>query len=171
MNNALRGNQKSIPKNNNNKNNQNNKNSQNHQNMNKQHTSKNFNHISNNQNLRDNPNMMKNQNIKNNLNDNNINQIPKYNKNYNTNYNNKNYKRKSLVYPSKDGNKRKRTFKGKYELTAHIPVKYKTVSYYMLVENVRINNDNALKSLKRGKASDVLNLVLDSLDFLSYIHK
>ena len=67
--------------------------------------------------------------------------------------------------------KKKRTFKGKYELTASIPVKYKTVAYYMLVENVRINNDNALKGLKRGKASDILNLVLDSLEFLSYIHK
>ena len=41
----------------------------------------------------------------------------------------------------------------------------------MLIENVRINNDNALKALKRGKAENVLNLVLDSLDFLTYVHK
>ena len=84
---------------------------------------------------------------------------------------NTNYKRKSLVFPSKDGNKRKRTFKGKYRLTTYIPVKYNTVPYFMLVENVRINNDNAKKELKRGKAKDVLNLVLDSLDFLSYVNK
>ena len=93
------------------------------------------------------------------------------NNNYNINANLKNYKRKSLVFPSKDGNKRKRIFKGKYQLTAYVPVKYKTVAYYMLIENVRLNNENALKSLKRSKASDVLNLILDSLEFLSYVHK
>ncbi len=41
----------------------------------------------------------------------------------------------------------------------------------MLIENVRINNDNAKKELKRGKAANVLDLVLDSLDFLSYVQK
>ena len=41
----------------------------------------------------------------------------------------------------------------------------------MLVENVRINNEAALREMKRGKASDILNMVLDSLEFLSYIHK
>ena len=82
-----------------------------------------------------------------------------------------NYKRKSLVFPSQDGNQKKRTFKGKYKLTTYIPVKYNTVPYFMLIENVRINNDNALKALKRGKAENVLNLVLDSLDFLTYVHK
>ena len=92
--------------------------------------------------------------------------------NFNTEINtNTNYKRKSLVCPSKDGNTKKRTFKGKYRLTTYVPVKYNTVPYFMLVENVRINNDNAKKELKRGKAKDVLNLVLDSLDFLSYVHK
>jgi len=99
------------------------------------------------------------------------------NNNYNTEKNknihniNTNYKRKSLVVPSNDGNKKKRTFKGKYRLTTYIPVKYNTVPYFMLVENVRINNDNAKKALKRDKAENVLNLVLDSLDFLSYIQK
>ena len=88
----------------------------------------------------------------------------------NTNLNT-NYKRKSLVVPSNDGNTKKRTFKGKYELNAVVPVKYNTVDYFMLVENVRINNENALRELKRGKASDILNTVLDSLEFLSYIHK
>ena len=81
------------------------------------------------------------------------------------------YIRKSMVYPSKDGNKRKRTFKGKYELTAYVPVKYETVDYYMLVEDVRLNNEKALNSLKRSKAKDILNMVLDSLEFLSYVHK
>ena len=52
-----------------------------------------------------------------------------------------------------------------------IPVKYQTVDYYMLVENVRLNNENALRNLKRGEPKDILNTVLDSLEFLSYIHK
>ena len=79
--------------------------------------------------------------------------------------------RKSKVFPSNDRNPQKRTFKGKYELNAVVPIKYNTVDYFMLVENVRINNENALRELKRGKASDILNTVLDSLEFLSYIHK
>lgn len=100
--------------------------------------------------------------------------IKTINTNLNNNYNkniNHSYKRKSLVVPSKDGNIKKRTFKGKYRLTTYIPVKYNTVPYFMLIENVRINNDNAMKLLKRGKARDVLNMILDSLDFLSYVHK
>ena len=79
-----------------------------------------------------------------------------------------------LIHQSKifqDKNPQKRLFKGKYELNATIPVKYNTVDYFMLVENVRINNETALRELKRGKASDILNTVLDSLEFLSYIHK
>ena len=79
--------------------------------------------------------------------------------------------RKSKVFPSADRNPNKRLFKGKYELNAPIPIKFNTVDYFMLVENVRINNENALRELKRGKASDILNIVLDSLEFLSYIHK
>jgi hypothetical protein len=79
--------------------------------------------------------------------------------------------RKSKVFPSADRNPQKRLFKGKYELNAVIPIKYNTVDYFMLVENVRINNENALRELKRGKAGDILNTVLDSLEFLSYIHK
>ena len=79
--------------------------------------------------------------------------------------------RKSKIFPSADKNPQKRCFKGKYELNAVIPIKYNTVDYFMLVENVRINNQNALRELKRGKASDILNSVMDSLEFLSYIHK
>jgi len=104
-----------------------------------------------------------------------------YQNQYGGNNNNKNYNqaqtggmnkaRKSKVFPSNDRNPQKRTFKGKYELNAVIPVKFNTVDYFMLVENVRINNENALRELKRGKASDILNTVLDSLEFLSYIHK
>ncbi len=80
--------------------------------------------------------------------------------------------RKSKVFPSNDKkDPQKRMFKGKYELDAKIPIKYNSVDYFMLVENVRINNEAALRELKRGKASDILNMVLDSLEFLSYIHK
>lgn len=77
----------------------------------------------------------------------------------------------SKVLPSIDKNPNKRLFNGKYALNCNIPVKYQTVDYYMLVENVRINNDLAKRELKRGKVSDVLNIVKDSLEFLSYIHK
>jgi hypothetical protein len=80
--------------------------------------------------------------------------------------------RKSKVFPSNDKkDPQKRMFKGKYELDAKIPIKYNSVDYFMLVENVRINNEAALREFKRGKASDILNMVLDSLEFLSYIHK
>ena len=40
----------------------------------------------------------------------------------------------------------------------------------MLVEDVRLNNEKALNSIKRSKAKDILNMVLDSLEFLSYVH-
>ena len=79
--------------------------------------------------------------------------------------------RQSKIAASNDGNPQKRLFKGKYELNATIPVKYNTVDYFMLVENVRINNENALRELKRGKTKDILGKVLDSLEFLSYVHK
>ena len=79
--------------------------------------------------------------------------------------------RKSKIAASTDKNPNKRLFKGKYQLNCTIPVKYNTVDYFMLVENIRINNENALRDLKRGKAKDILDKVLDSLEFLSYIHK
>jgi hypothetical protein len=85
-------------------------------------------------------------------------------------YGGMNKARKSKVFPSKN-DQQKRIFKGKYELNAKIPIKYNSVDYFMLVENVRINNETALREFKRGKASDILNMVLDSLEFLSYIHK
>ena len=77
----------------------------------------------------------------------------------------------SKIAQSNDKNPQKRLFKGKYELNCTIPVKYNTVDYFMLVENVRINNEVALREMKRGKASDILNQVLDSLEFLSYVQK
>jgi hypothetical protein len=101
----------------------------------------------------------------------------RYNHNQQQNYQNQQYQggmnkaRKSKVFPSNDKDPQKRMFKGKYELNCKIPVKYNSVDYFMLVENVRINNEAALRELKRGKASDILNMVLDSLEFLSYIHK
>ena len=101
----------------------------------------------------------------------------RYNPNQQQNYQNQQYQggmnkaRKSKVFPSNDKDPQKRMFKGKYELNCKIPIKYNSVDYFMLVENVRINNEAALRELKRGKASDILNMVLDSLEFLSYIHK
>ena len=150
----------------------------------------NNNNIKNNNNF--NNNNFNNNNYKqgynNNFNNNNYNNMPKpqqqmqnqINQNNQNQYQNQvnrqqssgmNKARKSKVFPSEDRNPQKRTFKGKYELNATIPIKYNTVDYFMLVENVRINNENALRELKRGKACNVLNTILDSLEFLSYIHK
>ena len=147
----------------------------NNNNLNRTKTQQNMKKIpnqqSNNNKLRSNNKTNINPNINNN---NNYHTENNKNTNLNNNYNkniNHSYKRKSLVVPSKDGNIKKRTFKGKYRLTTYIPVKYNTVPYFMLIENVRINNDNAMKLLKRGKTRDVLNMILDSLDFLSYVHK
>ena len=78
---------------------------------------------------------------------------------------------KSKIEPSTGNDPQKRKFKGKYELEATIPLKYNTVDYFMLVENVRINNENALREMKRGKSSDILQQILDSLEFLSYVQK
>ena len=82
---------------------------------------------------------------------------------------NPNGNRKSKVVPV-NGTSRK-IFNGKYQLNAETPVKYKTVDYYMLVEDVRLSNEAALRDIKRGRAKDILDHVLDSLEFLSYIHK
>ena len=95
-------------------------------------------------------------------------QVPQYNQNINSP---KQSIHQSKIAASNDRNPQKRLFKGKYELNATIPIKYNTVDYFMLVENVRINNEIALREMKRGKASDILNQVLDSLEFLSYVHK
>ena len=95
-------------------------------------------------------------------------QVPQYNQNMNSP---KQSIHQSKIAASNDRNPQKRLFKGKYELNATIPIKYNTVDYFMLVENVRINNEIALREMKRGKASDILNQVLDSLEFLSYVHK
>ena len=62
--------------------------------------------------------------------------------------------RQSKIAASTDKNPQKRKFKGKYELECTIPVKYNTVDYFMLVENVRINNENALREMKRGQIND-----------------
>ena len=77
--------------------------------------------------------------------------------------------RKGKVFPIQGSSKK--LFNGKYQLKAQTPVKYQTVDYYMLVENVRLSNEAALRDLKRGRAQDILDRVLDSLEFLSYIHK
>ena len=42
-----------------------------------------------------------------------------------------------------------------------------TFDYFMIVENLLINNENALREMKRGKDSDISNQV----EFLTYIHK
>ena len=97
--------------------------------------------------------------------------VPQYQNQNQNQIHGMNKPRKSKVFPSNDKDPQKRMFKGKYELNAKIPIKYNSVDYFMLVENVRINNEAALRELKRGKASDILNMVLDSLEFLSYIHK
>ena len=62
-------------------------------------------------------------------------------------------------------------FQTKNPLTLKVPVHYKTVDYYKLVDNIRQNNDNALREFKKNRYDYALNSVLDSLEFLSYIDK
>ena len=67
--------------------------------------------------------------------------------------------------------KGKKDFKTKNPLTLPIPVKYKSVDYYKLVDNIRQNNDIALREFKKNRFDYALNSILDSLEFLSYIDK
>ena len=49
--------------------------------------------------------------------------------------------RKRKIFPTNDKkDSQKRLLKGKYELDAKIPIKYKSIDYFMLVENVSIIN-------------------------------
>ena len=54
-----------------------------------------------------------------------------------------------------------------------VPLKPKTIDYFKLLDNIKKNNEEALKVFKKGKKGErnkeVLNLIEDSLEFLSYI--
>lgn len=52
-----------------------------------------------------------------------------------------------------------------------VPIKYKGIDYYVLVQHIKKNNSEAVKLLKRHRNDYTLNMVEDSLEFLSYIQK
>ena len=62
-------------------------------------------------------------------------------------------------------------FNAKNHLNLNVPVHFKTVDYYRLIDNIKINNETCLREFKKGRNDMALNLVVDSLDFLSYLDK
>jgi len=75
--------------------------------------------------------------------------------------------RKQKVF-NKNGNFE---FNAKNKLTLEVPVKFKTVDYYKLIDNIKINNETCMREFKKGRNDMALNLVVDSLEFLSYLDK
>ena len=76
--------------------------------------------------------------------------------------------RKQKVF-NKNGNNFEFNAKNKLEL--EVPVKFKTVDYYKLIDNIKINNETCMREFKKGRNDLALNLVVDSLEFLSYLDK
>ena len=63
-------------------------------------------------------------------------------------------------------------FEMKYgNLTMPVPVPYKTINYFKLIDNTKKNNVDAYKAFKKGRIDMTLNLVEDSLEYLSYVDK
>ena len=63
-------------------------------------------------------------------------------------------------------------FEMKYgDLTMPVPVPYKTINYFKLIDNTKKNNVDAYKAFKKGRIDMTLNLVEDSLEYLSYVDK
>ena len=52
-----------------------------------------------------------------------------------------------------------------------VPVPYKTINYFKLIDNTKKNNVDAYKAFKKGRIDMTLNLVEDSLEYLSYVDK
>jgi hypothetical protein len=69
----------------------------------------------------------------------------------------------------KDGNNFEFNAKNKLNLT--VPVHFKTVDYYKLIDNIKTNNEICMREFKKGRNDMALNLVVDSLEFLSYLDK
>ena len=88
-----------------------------------------------------------------------------------TNYNEPVGPRTTKVTQDKK-NPNMKLFEMKYgNLTMPIPVKYKTINYFKLIDNTKKNNVDAFKAFKKGRIDMTLNLVEDSLEYLSYVDK
>lgn len=88
-----------------------------------------------------------------------------------TNYNEPVGPRTTKVTQDKK-NPNMKLFEMKYgNLTMPIPVKYKTINYFKLIDNTKKNNVDAFKAIKKGRIDLTLNLVEDSLEYLSYVDK
>ena len=177
---------------NNNNNNNNFNNNNNNNNFNNNNNSSNFNNNNsnfnnNNSNLNNNNNFNNNNNNFNN-NYNNNNHLNN-NMNNNQNMNNQNMNNQNNHINSKNIKDKKyepagpRTqkvvkknnniynFNCKNPLTIPVPVKFKTVDYFKLIDNIKQNNEVAMREFKKGRIDMTLNLVTDSLEFLSYLDK
>ena len=180
-------NQQFNQNNNNNFNNNNNNNNFNNNNNSSNFNNNNSNFNNNNSNLNNNNNFNNNNNNFNN-NYNNNNQLNN-NMNNNQNMNNQNMNNQNNHINSKNIKDKKyepagpRTqkvvkknnniynFNCKNPLTIPVPVKFKTVDYFKLIDNIKQNNEIAMREFKKGRIDMTLNLVTDSLEFLSYLDK
>ena len=158
--------------NNNNSNNFNNNNSNFNNNNSNLNNNNNFNNNNNNFNNNYNNNNQLNNNMNNNQNMNNQNM-----NNQNNHINSKNIKDKKYepagprTQKVVKKNNNIYNFNCKNPLTIPVPVKFKTVDYFKLIDNIKQNNEVAMREFKKGRIDMTLNLVTDSLEFLSYLDK
>ena len=186
-NNNFNNNNNNFNNNNNNFNNNNNNNFNNNNNNNSNNFNNNNSNFNNNNSNFNNNNNFNNKNNFNNYNNNN-NHLNN-NMNNNQNMNNQNMNNQNNHINSKNIKDKKyepagpRTqkvvkknnniynFNRKNPLTIPVPVKFKTVDYFKLIDNIKQNNEIAMREFKKGRIDMTLNLVTDSLEFLSYLDK
>ncbi|MCQ2820078.1 MAG: hypothetical protein MJ252_22665 [archaeon] len=63
------------------------------------------------------------------------------------------------------------SFPNDQKMEIGIPVKYKGIDYYGMIQLVKRNNSEALKMFKKHRMDYTLNMIEDSLEYLSYIQK
>jgi hypothetical protein len=171
-NNFKNNNNNNFNNNNNNSNNFNNNNSNFNNNNSNLNNNNNFNNNNNNFNNNYNNNNQLNNNMNNNQNMNNQNM-----NNQNNHINSKNIKDKKYepagprTQKVVKKNNNIYNFNCKNPLTIPVPVKFKTVDYFKLIDNIKQNNEIAMREFKKGRIDMTLNLVTDSLEFLSYLDK
>jgi hypothetical protein len=144
----------------------------NNNNMNNNFNNNNMNNNFNNNNMNNNFN---NNNYNNNYNNYNNNQIQNNNQNPQRNPKNLKEKKYEPAGPRKQKVHKKNNntfnFDCKNPLTTTVPIRFKTVDYFKLIDNIKQNNETAIREFKKGRIDMTLNLVTDSLEFLSYLDK
>ncbi len=169
-NNFKNNNNNNFNNNNNNSNNFNNNNSNFNNNNSNLNNNNNFNNNNFNNNYNNNNQLNNNMNNNQNMNNQNMN-------NQNNHINSKNIKDKKYepagprTQKVVKKNNNIYNFNCKNPLTIPVPVKFKTVDYFKLIDNIKQNNEIAMREFKKGRIDMTLNLVTDSLEFLSYLDK